>query len=228
LWRRCDKKSNTQPAIGNQKTISGKVISIADGDTLTILDNQKVSHKIRLNCIDTPESNQDFGTRAKKELNALVGGKNITVEYTEKDKYGRILGTIENGSQLINLEQVKRGMAWVYRKYCNNCEYFEAEKQARANMLGVWSQPNPVPPWEFRKDPTGAKDKDWTYLYQDTCTAHQTPVSNGHNNDGYSCGTKRYCTQMNSCDEAFFYYETCGVKRLDGDHDGVPCESLCN
>jgi len=114
-------------------------------------------------------------------------------------------------------------MAWVYRQYCKKCEYIEAEKYARENKLGIWSQPNPIPPWEFRRDSKTSKGKDWTHLYTDSCTASQI-----ESNNGYSCGNKKYCTQMDSCDEAYYYYKNCSLKKLDRDSDGVPCESLCS
>jgi endonuclease YncB( thermonuclease family) len=210
------------------QTISGKVVSIADGDTLTILDDQNTQHKIRLSCIDAPEKGQDFGTKAKDALSALVGGKVITVTYKDTDQYGRILGKIEVGNIYVNLKQVQDGMAWVYRKYCTSCEFYDSERYARNTMMGLWSQPNPVPPWEYRKDPEGSKNIDWSYLYSDTCpTSPTTPPDNGNGDGDYSCGSKKYCTQMNSCDEAYFYFESCGLDRLDGDNDGVPCESLC-
>jgi len=68
---------NTQSNM-DHKRISGKVVSVADGDTITLLDNQNVEHKIRLSCIDTPEKSQDFGKRAKKELSSMIGGKSIS------------------------------------------------------------------------------------------------------------------------------------------------------
>jgi len=216
--------SSPQVPQDTTQTLFGKVVSIADGDTITVLDADNTEHKIRLSCIDAPERGQDFGTRSKDELASMVAGSNVTVEYTEKDKYERILGDVNNGSILSNLEQVKRGMAWVYRKYCDKCDYYDAEVYARNNMLGIWSQPNPIPPWEWRKDEEGSKTKDWTYLYNDTCSV-DTPPNNG--GDGYTCGSKRYCTEMNSCDEAMYYFETCNLDRLDGDNDGIPCESLC-
>ena len=215
-----------------KQILSGKVVSIADGDTITVLDTDNTEHKIRLLCIDAPERSQDFGTRSKDELASMIAGSDVNVEYTEKDQYGRILGYVDNDSTLSNLEQVKRGMAWVYRKYCDTCEYYDAEVYARNNMLGIWSQPNPIPPWEWRRDQEGSKTKDWTYLYDDTCSVNtllnngvSTPTSDG--DDGYTCGSKKYCTEMNSCDEAMYYFETCNLNRLDGDNDGVPCESLC-
>ncbi len=241
-----DTSSPQPPQDITQTLSSGKVVSIADGDTITVLDKDHTEHKIRLSCIDAPERGQDFGTRSKDELASMIAGETVTIEYTEKDKYGRILGYVNNGSTLSNLEQVKRGMAWVYRKYCDKCEYYDAEVYARNNMLGIWSQPNPIPPWEWRRDKEDSETKDWTYLYSDTCSIGTSPGDgtvnppnsgdDGYNgtvnppsneSDGYSCGSKKYCTQMYSCDEAMYYFETCNLYRLDGDNDGIPCESLC-
>lgn len=219
----------TQTLPDTTQILSGKVVSIADGDTITVLDKDNNEHKIRLSCIDAPEKGQDFGTRSKDELASIIAGAEVSVEYTERDQYGRILGYVNNGSTLSNLEQVKRGMAWVYREYCDKCEYYDAEVFARNNFLGIWSQPNPIPPWEWRRDENGSQTKDWTYLYSDTCSISTPKIGNNtpDSGDGYSCGSKRFCTEMGSCDEAMYYFQDCDLNTLDGDNDGVPCESLC-
>ncbi len=117
-------------------------------------------------------------------------------------------------------------MAWVYREYCNECAYYDAEKYARNNNLGIWAQSNPTPPWEFRKDEDGSQGKDYSHLYNDTCVRNDT-CGEDYNDDEYVCGKKRYCTEMNSCEEVMYYYETCNLTSLDRDNDGIPCESLC-
>lgn len=223
----CGGGGTTTEAVNNEKTISGKVIGISDGDTITVLDADKVQYKIRLSCIDTPEKGQDFGTRAKEVLSSMIWNRQVNVQYSKTDQYGRLIGTVSMGSLLVNYEQVKQGMAWAYRKYCQDCKYYDAEKYARNNMIGIWSKPNPIPPWEWRKDSVGSKNIDWSYLYNDTCTIPTTSNGGDEGSSGNTCGSKKYCNQMNSCDEAYFYYQSCGLDRLDGDKDGVPCESLC-
>lgn len=129
----------------------GKVVKVSDGDTVTILTSDKTQHKIRLNDIDAPEKKQAFGNKSKDNLAKYIAGKTVTVQYQKKDKYKRILGTIYYNNTDINLQQVKDGYAWVYKKYSNNQTYYKAEKVARDKRVGLWIDKNPLEPWEFRK-----------------------------------------------------------------------------
>ncbi len=132
------------------ETIAGRVVGIQDGDTLTLLTIEKQQVKIRLAEIDATESNQGFGRVSKQSLSDLVFGKDVSIEVETIDKYGRKVGKVLVGGTDANLEQVKNGMAWVFKKYAHDPAYFAAEKAAKAKGVGLWSQPNPVPPWEFR------------------------------------------------------------------------------
>ncbi len=129
---------------------TGKVVSVADGDTITVLYGKK-EYKIRFQHIDCPESSQAFGTKAKQVLSNKVFGKTVTVRWTEKDRYERILGDVYIGKRRINAEMVQEGMAWHYKFFSKDATVAAAEVKARAAKLGIWSQPNPVPPWDFRK-----------------------------------------------------------------------------
>ncbi len=131
--------------------LRGKVVSIADGDTITVLDENKKQNKVRLNGIDAPEKKQAFGAKSKARLGELVAGKDVVVEWKEKDKYGRIVGQVYQGSLDVNLQMVKEGLAWHYKKYSKSVELSRAEAEAKAGKKGLWADPNPVPPWEFRK-----------------------------------------------------------------------------
>jgi endonuclease YncB( thermonuclease family) len=131
--------------------LRGKVVSIADGDTITVLDDNKKQNKVRLNGIDAPEKKQAFGAKSKARLGELVAGKDVVVEWKEKDKYGRIVGQIYQGSLDVNLQMVKEGLAWHYKKYSKSAELSRAEAEAKAGKKGLWADPNPVPPWEFRR-----------------------------------------------------------------------------
>ena len=115
----------------------GKVVKVSDGDTITILTSDKTQHKIRLNDIDAPEKKQAFGNKSKDNLAKYIAGKTVTVEYQKKDKYKRILGTIYYNNTDINLQQVKDGYAWVYKKYSNNQTYYKAEKIAKDKKVGL-------------------------------------------------------------------------------------------
>ena len=129
----------------------GKVVKVSDGDTVTILTSDKTQHKIRLNDIDAPEKKQAFGNKSKDNLAKYIAGKTVTVQYQKKDKYKRVLGTIYYNNTDINLQQVKDGYAWVYKKYSNNQTYYKAEKIAKDKKVGLWIDKNPISPWEFRK-----------------------------------------------------------------------------
>lgn len=133
------------------QTITGKVVGIADGDTLTILDASKTTYKIRLAQIDAPESKQDFGSASKKSLSDMCFQKNAIAKVETIDRYKRYVASVACNGVEANLEQVKRGMAWVYKQYAKDKKYFEAESVARNTHIGLWTLNNPVPPWEFRK-----------------------------------------------------------------------------
>src|SRR5215510_12762282 len=117
---------------GQPRTIIGKVVGVSDGDTITVLDEQKRQHKIRLDGIDAPESNQDYGSRAKQSLSDLVFGKTVTVISSKKDKYGRVLGKVTLDGKDINLEQINRGMAWFYTHYAAELNREDATAYGKA------------------------------------------------------------------------------------------------
>ena len=139
------------------KILQGKVVSVADGDTITVLDAEKTQHKIRLQGIDAPEKAQAFGAKSKQALYEMVHGKTVQVSFEKSDKYGRILGKVLLDGQDICLQQIKAGLAWHYKKYQNQQPladrdaYSASETAAKNEKLGLWSDPRPVAPWDFRK-----------------------------------------------------------------------------
>lgn len=143
--------------IGTAAELNGLVISVSDGDTIKILDDNQHMHTVRLVGIDAPEKNQAFGQSSKQSLSGLIYKHRVSVEWPKRDKYGRIVGKVlaENGLDLC-LEQIILGMAWHYKKYANEqsaddrVRYAEAEKNARESMAGLWQDDSPVPPWEWR------------------------------------------------------------------------------
>jgi micrococcal nuclease len=131
--------------------LSGKCVAIHDGDTLSILlDGKPV--KIRLWGIDAPELKQAFGFRAKQALSELAFGKPVRIEVIDRDRYGRIVGRVFINNTNINLVMVERGLAWWYRYHASGAKDLEtAEKNARSARLGLWSDPHPQNPREWRK-----------------------------------------------------------------------------
>lgn len=136
----------------NRKSISGKVVKVSDGDTITILSAGNRQVKIRFEGIDTPEKNQAFGTKAKSYLSRMVAGKMVKVSVKEKDRYGRTVGTVFVGSKNVNLEMVKAGLAWHYKFYSKDKTLAKAEELARKAKKGLWVDKNPTAPWDFRRN----------------------------------------------------------------------------
>jgi micrococcal nuclease len=133
-------------------TSRGKVVSISDGDTITVLRG-RTSVKIRLHGIDSPESGQDFGTRAKQAASEMAFGKIVTVQPRGTDRYGRTVAevTLPEGRSL-NHEMVRLGMAWWFQAYAPGDRMLERlETEAREAKRGLWSQPSPIPPWDRRQ-----------------------------------------------------------------------------
>ena len=131
--------------------IRGKVIKIADGDTLTLLTDSNKKIKIRLAGIDTPERKQSFGDTAKNALAKLVFHKKILIETQTKDRYGRTIGVVFLNNKNVNNELVRQGMAWVYKKYTDNKILYELEAQAKTRRIGLWADANPIAPWDWRR-----------------------------------------------------------------------------
>jgi endonuclease YncB( thermonuclease family) len=129
-----------------------RVIGIKDGDTVVLLTNRKEELTVRLSEIDAPERRQAFGTVSRTYLSDLIFGKEVKLVKTGTDRYGRILGFIYtlNGTN-VNLEMVRKGMAWQYEKYSNSPTLRRAQMDAKAQKLGLWRDPYPSPPWEFRR-----------------------------------------------------------------------------
>jgi endonuclease YncB( thermonuclease family) len=137
--------------------ITGRVVAVHDGDTVTLLDRSNTQHRIRLAQIDAPEighgkgdPGQPFGKASKQSLSELVHGREVRADCETKDKYGRQVCAIWIGQTDVNLEQVRRGMAWVYRKYARDPAYYRAEDEANSMRRGLWSDPRPIAPWEWR------------------------------------------------------------------------------
>lgn len=137
----------------NQKitSIQGKVVRISDGDTVTVLMNNQ-QYKIRLNGIDAPEHSQPFGSKSREYLRDMINQKTVTVTVQGKDRYGRYLGVISTPEiKDVNAEMLKAGCAWHYKQYNKSPNYASYETSAKASKKGLWSEPNPTPPWVFRR-----------------------------------------------------------------------------
>lgn len=136
------------------KTLEGRVVRVADGDTITLLDANNRQHKIRLYGIDAPELHQAYGRKARGALEKLVAGKDVRVKVINIDDYGRNVGLVSEGSIIANERMVQDGFAWVYTYYCkmNFCADWQTlEQNARQARKGLWRGKNPIPPWKWRR-----------------------------------------------------------------------------
>jgi endonuclease YncB( thermonuclease family) len=146
--------------------ISGRVVGVTDGDTIKVLHSSSTEHKVRLTGIDAPERGQSFGTASTQNLNRMVAGKQVRVESSKSDRYGRLLGKVwvqpsdcpTCGKTLdANHAQMLSGMAWWYRYYAkqqspeDRGRYESAEDEAKARGWGLWADPRPINPYRWRK-----------------------------------------------------------------------------
>lgn len=142
----------------NLQAYTGRVIKVIDGDTITILNNNK-QIKIRLYGIDAPEKKQPYGNKAKQFLSKFIFNKMVDIEPFNTDRYGRVVAIItysevKGNSYIINEELIKNGMAWVYEKYCKEpykYKWLILQEKAKINKIGLWTQNNPNNPEDFRK-----------------------------------------------------------------------------
>lgn len=186
------------------------VPQVIDGDTIEVVQNGR-PERVRLTEIDAPEMSQPGGPASKSQLQALINGKEIRLVGSGRDRYQRVLAEIYVGKTNINKQMVSLGHAWAYTRYQTDPIYTSLESSARRLRKGLWASENPVPPWDWR---------NWR-------SSNRNSNTNDSGKDRPRCGSKRYCREMSSCAEARHYLSQCGLTRLDGDRDGVPCESIC-
>ncbi len=162
--------------------ITGKVVSIADGDTITILDSNKTQHKIRLYGIDTPEKSQAFGNAAKKSTANLTALKTAEVIAYDTDRYGRTVGVVMIDGENVNQGLINAGFAWQYREYCKEAfctDWIGLEGEARKARMGLWADTNPQAPWDYRKG-------------QRSNTASSSTINNTASTGGYHGNSKSH------------------------------------
>ena len=206
------------PAMAHAASWQGRVSNVADGDTLTVSDGKR-SVVIRLAEIDAPEGSQEWGRQARRALADLVADQTVTVDERDIDKYGRTVAHIAVGGMDVGEALVRHGHAWHFTRYSDDAHLAKLQDEARADHVGLWSQLDPIAPWDYRHPELMLK-----------ATESSPPSSAGLTRvavSQFACGGKRYCKQMTSCAEAQFYLRQCGVSRLDRDGDGVACETLC-
>lgn len=216
-------------AAAHAEQFTGKVIVVLDGDTVMVTRKGGPPVKVRLAEIDAPEVGhagmggkppnsqkaQPGGMASKASLSELVLHKQVSVNSQATDSYGRLVAHLSVDGLDVNAEQIHRGMAWEYSNFHSNKALIALQSEAQQAGRGLWAQSNPTPPWKWRK------------LHPSTKPGTAAISTNHVAMPGTGCGKKKHCSEMTSCEEARFYFEQCGVKSLDGDGDGTPCENLC-
>jgi endonuclease YncB( thermonuclease family) len=239
--------------LAHSAEFTAKIIAVLDGDTVLVRRESGLV-KIRLAEIDAPEKAQTFGETSKHSLSDMVLGKQVKVVSQAVDQYGRLVAHLSVNGLDVNAEQIRRGMAWAavgwrqsrraptgvplagaYSNFASlaasrqslrdplhsNQVLIALQNQAKQAPRGLWAQSDPTPPWEWRKQHPS------TFSSQPSAAVSSvaTPANTTTHDPG--CGNKKHCSEMSSCEEAKYYFAQCGVKSLDGDGDGVPCEKLC-
>jgi endonuclease YncB( thermonuclease family) len=224
----------SSPVKAGEVELRGRVVGIADGDTLSLLvvlvpgdpagaqaeaagESGPRPQSIRLAQIDAPEKSQPWGRAARQALADFSFGAQARVVVVDRDRYGRAVGEVFVGALHVNEEMVRRGHAWAYTRYSRSTRILELEDQARAAGLGLWALPleQREPPWLWRGQQNRSHGEGGA-----TSPPAPDPAA-------FACGGARTCQQMTSCEEARFQLLQCGATGLDGDGDGTPCESLC-
>ena len=198
----------------------GKVVVVIDGDTVMVTRKGGPPVKVRLAEIDAPEKLQPGGVDSKKSLAELILRKPVTVNSRAVDTYGRLVAQLEVDGMNVNEEQVRRGMAWSYSYYQSNKNLIALQSEAQQAKRGLWAGEEIMKPAQWRKlHATEAPAKPRHEKLRHAKSSRETK--------DFTCGSKRLCSQMRTCDEAYYYLVKCGVKSLDPSSSGVPCKLLC-
>lgn len=218
---------------------------VIDGDTVEVTQASGQSERVRLLGIDAPESAQEYGTESTTALSQCVSNAIVTIEWTERDRYDRLLGKVIANSIDCNLNQLQKGAAWHYKEYQSSqtpydrIEYANAEIVARSNGRGLWANRYPIKPSDYRsgKNSSNLNFNNDRLPSKGASKCYSKPsagTSNGSGTiiplppTGAICSNfiKKTCSQITTCVEAQQQL-ACGNTQIDGDKDGIPCESIC-
>lgn len=137
-----------------------RVVGVSDGDTIAVRCGRRPQERVRIAEIDAPERGQPFGKKAKDRASELSFGKDVELESTGRDRYGRTLGRVRlpDGTDF-GREMIKSGYAWRYVAYSKDETLTGLENMAKAERRGMWADPANLKPWKFRQAATKAKKK---------------------------------------------------------------------
>ncbi|MCD7971567.1 MAG: thermonuclease family protein [Candidatus Azobacteroides sp.] len=181
-----------------ERIVRGKIVKVSDGDTVTLLTKENEQIKIRLDGIDAPENGQDYGEKSRQFLADLIAGKEVELHVTGTDRYKRTLGFIYINGKNVNEALVRNGLAWHYKHFNNDPKLDSLEQLARKEKLNIWSQKNPIEPYEFRKAKKNnqKKSSDNTQVKKNTTPA---TLCGARTKNGSTCKRKvsggGYCWQ---------------------------------
>lgn len=211
------------PLPGHAAEFIARVVKVKDGDSV-VLRSGRTLYEARLAGIDAPEYDQTWGGPARKALHKLVYRQTVSVRVEDIDSYGRLVVHLRREQTSINRTMVAQGHAWAYRRYLRDRTLLDVESAARADRKGIWQASKVLPPWSYRRgqrEPQALAATSPDLFDQGSALLHSLEGD-------FSCGSKKYCSQMASCSEANFYLQHCGLSGIDGDNDGKPCERLCS
>jgi endonuclease YncB( thermonuclease family) len=204
------------------QTFAGKVVSVTDGDTYDVRRPGGQLVTVRLWGVDAPESDQPGGSAATRAARQLIGGARAEVEVVEIGSYGRAVARLEAGGSDLGAMLIRHGHGWHYNRYAPGAtEYARLERQARNANRGLWSRSGPIPPWDWRD---GVRNRT-----RREATRREAPAASGLPYD--PDGPDRDCGDFSTHEVAQRFFEAAGgpaqdPHRLDGDGNGVACESL--
>jgi endonuclease YncB( thermonuclease family) len=151
-------------ASSHADTFTGMVIRVSEGDSMTVEDSATKAHlRVRLAGIDAPEPRQPFSDSSRRALGLLLLGEHVTVQWTKRDRYNRLLGKARLNGRDVALHQLEAGRAWYFSEHATELSpdeqrsYAEAEQTARKHQNGLWRHPSPVPPWQFKASTANKK-----------------------------------------------------------------------
>lgn len=215
------------------RELAGTVTKVTDGDSLWLQPSvQGPALEVRLVGIDAPEICQAWGTQARDALKALVEGRQVTLQVTGLDDYRRTLGTLVIDGLKVNTRLVEEGHAWSIRTKWDRGPLVKEERMAKALSRGLHSQGGAVMPQEFRRShgPCQAGEATVQNAPPPAVLSPMVPTPPLATaparvaESAFRCDGRTHCSQMRSCEEATYFLRNCPGVKMDGDHDGVPCE----
>lgn len=134
------------------------VTRLSDGDSF-VVNAGALPTSVRLFGVDAPEQGQAYGAEAKRALAEMIDGKRIAIRMVDRDRYGRVVAIVETeDGRNVNQELVRQGAAWHFTKYDDSPELARLQQQAQSERRGLWAQPNPEPPWDYRNPQSARRD----------------------------------------------------------------------